>query len=512
MQRRDFLRRAGCSALGAVLLPRPGRGAEAKSPIASIGSTALATGQGRPFDSAPGRPNILFILIEDQGAHLGCRGTPGLKTPHFDQLAASGTLFREAFTAYPVCSPSKACIYTGLYPHVNGLRNNTQNYPKPAARLTAAERNNPIYRHVQLKPACVTWVELLRQQGYYLGQSGKLHVAPVEKFPFDEYLGHGPGRELVTGFLGRATASKKPWLLFHNLITNPHRPYRNSDAGPIGVDPQQVKLPAFLPDTPVVRQDWAEYLDGIQLADAALGEVLAVLRETGQEQNTLVICMAGDHGPAFPHGKMQPYDLGLRVNFILRAPGGKAGQVSDALVSTVDFMPTVLDYAGSAPPPALPGLSLRPLLEGRPGAKGHDAIFAEVTGETQLGKPGMEERSIYDGRYHLILRDHLELHRAINADSRDWATWRNRTWAETLRVKDQFPAAYRVLTEMEPHRFGVTLPRVELYDLKSDPDELQNLAAQPAQRETRQRLLQMLEQWCRDTHDELVSAAAFRGL
>jgi N-sulfoglucosamine sulfohydrolase len=457
-------------------------------------------------------PNVLFILIEDQGAHLGCRGTPGLKTPRMDELAVSGTLFREAFTTYPVCSPSKAGIYTGLYPHSNGLRNNTQNFPKPAAKLTDAERKNPIYVHSRLKPGCVSWVELLKQQGYYLGQSGKLHVAPVEKFPFDEYLGKGSGKELLTGFIGRAQATGKPWLFFHNMITSPHRPYRNSDEAPIGVDPQQVKLPAFLPDTPVVRKDWAEYLDGIQLADAAVGSVLDALRASGQDQNTLVICMAGDHGPAFPHGKMQPYDLALRVNFILRAPGGKAGQVSDALVSTVDFMPTLLDYAGCVPHQPTHGVSLRPLLEGKPDAKGHDVLFGEVTGQTQLGQPGMEERSIYDGRHRLILRDHRDLHRSINADSRNWATWRNRTYDETLRVKAQFPVAYRILTEMEPHRYGITLPRVELYDVKQDPDEMRNLVALPEHRDVKQRLLRQLEQWCRETHDELISSAAFKNL
>lgn len=492
--------------------------------LAGLGTAAWLAGLPRLGKAAPSvlqdleisKPNILFILIEDQGAQLGCRGTLGLKTPYLDQLAASGTLFREAFVAYPVCSPSKACIYTGLYPHANGLRNNTKNYPKPAAKLTAAERNNAIYRNVQLKPSCGTWVEVLKQQGYYLGQSGKLHVAPVEKFPFNEYLGEskgvGKGRQQVSGFIERAMKTGKPWMFFHNAIGSPHRPYRNSDEVSIGVDPQQVKLPAYLPDTPIVRKDWAEYLDGVQLTDAAVGEVLDALHQSGQEQNTLVICVAGDHGPALPHGKMTPYDLALRVNLIIRAPGGKTGQVSDALVSTLDCMPTILDYVGAPLPRPVHGISLRPLLEGRPEAKGHDVIFAEVTGQTQLGKPGMEERSIYDGRYHLIFRDHLDRPRAINADSRDWKKWRNRTWDETVRVKAQFPTAYRILTEMESQRFGITLPKVELYDLKTDPDEINNLATQPAQQEIKYRLLQRLERWCRETHDEFISATACQGL
>lgn len=464
---------------------------------------------------APAKPNILFILIEDQGAHLGCRGTPGLKTPNLDRLAAEGTLFREAFVGYPVCSPSKACIYTGQYPHVNGIRNNTQNYPKPASALTEAERNNPTYKSVRLRESCNTWVEELKSNGYYLGQSGKLHVAPVDKFPFDVYLGRegkdeagerGLGQGLFGKFLGTASKTGKPWMFFHNAIASPHRPYRDSDKTPIGVDPKQVRLPAFLPDTPVVRQDWAEYLDGIQLADAAVGEVLDTLKKSGQERNTLVICVAGDHGPAFPHGKMTPYDLALRVNLLVRAPDGKPGQVSDALVSTIDLMPTVLDYAGVAPThQPCNGISLRPLIEGKPGAKGHDAIFAEVSGQKPDGQPGMEERSVYDGRYHLIFRDHLDLNRSINADSRQWDTWHNRTYRETVRVKEQFPTTFRILQEMEPHLYGIKLPLCELYDLKSDPDEMNNLAASADHREIKQRLLQELKQWCKDTDDEFIS-------
>ena len=88
--------------------------------------------------AAKARPNILFILTEDQGAHLGVLGTAGLRTPHMDALARSGMLFRNAFVAYPVCSASKACIYTGLHNHRNGILNNTVNYHKPAAKLTPA--------------------------------------------------------------------------------------------------------------------------------------------------------------------------------------------------------------------------------------------------------------------------------------------------------------------------------------------------------------------------------------
>ncbi len=129
------------------------------------------------------RPNVLFILTEDQGAHLGYVGTPGLQTPHMDALARRGVYFREAFVAYPACSASKAAIYTGLHGHTNGQLNNTVNYFKPASELTPQERQNALYRENRIRSEYPTLVEILARAGYHTGVTYKLHVAPNEKFP-----------------------------------------------------------------------------------------------------------------------------------------------------------------------------------------------------------------------------------------------------------------------------------------------------------------------------------------
>jgi N-sulfoglucosamine sulfohydrolase len=272
--------------------------------------------------AAPARPNLLFILTEDQGAHLSFLGTPGLRTPHMDALARSGMYFEQAFVAYPVCSASKAAIYTGLHNHSNGLLNNTPNFHKPAARLTPADRNHPLYVRNRVRENLPTLVERLHAAGYYQGVTSKLHVAPNEKFPYDEYI--VPTNHTVAArFIARAHQAGKPWHLFFNVSAS-HRPYPNSDKVKIRVDPAEVKLPAYLPDTPVVRQDWAEYLAAIERTDAIVGEGLAALRESGAEANTIVVFL-GDHGPPFPHGKMTLYDLGLRTPLIIRAPGAKNG-------------------------------------------------------------------------------------------------------------------------------------------------------------------------------------------
>ncbi|MFA6563005.1 MAG: sulfatase [Verrucomicrobiia bacterium] len=467
--------------------------------VASLGfAAAVCFAAGAP----PVRnPNILFILTEDQGAHLGVLGTPGLRTPHMDALARSGVLFRNAFVAYPVCSASKACIYTALHNHRNGILNNTVNYHKPAAELTPAQRRFPLYMRNRIAADIPTLTELLRRNGYYQGATHKLHVAPVEKFPYDEFLPNPTG-PVMKGFLERATATGRPWFLLYN-IPDTHRPYPNSDKVKIRVQPGEVKLPAFLPDTPVVRKDWAEYLAGIERADTLVGQAMEVLRESGQQDRTIVVFM-GDHGPTFQHGKMTPYDLGLRVPLAFAGPGIRAG-TTHVLASELDLMPTLLDLAGAAVPPGLHGISLRGVLEGRRGAKKRDFVFAEISHRGNLPNAGMQERAIFDGRWKLIYREKTEPPwRQVQADSKEWPKWGNRTYAETVRVKEQFPEAFRVLAGLDPQNLGGKVPALELYDLQTDPEELHNLAVQPAHQVERDRLYAALRQWVQTTADPAV--------
>ncbi len=457
-----------------------------------------------PLAAATGRPNLLFILTEDQGAQLSFVGTPGLQTPHMDSLARTGVYFNRAYVAYPVCSASKAAIYTGLHNHANGILNNTLNYHKPAAKVTAAEREHVLYRTNRIRDAVPTLVERLHAAGYYQGVTSKLHVLPNEKFPYDEFMGPGATRPGLAEFIARARRTGKPWHLFYNISPS-HRPYPNSDVEKIRVNPAEVKLPAYLPDTPVVRQDWAEYLAAIEVADARVGEGLAALRASGEEANTIVVFL-GDHGPTFQHGKMTLYDLGLRTPLIIRVPGLPGGVRTDALASTLDLTPTLLDLLGLEPLPQTHGLSLKPVLTGTPGARGHDHIFAQISHRGPLPNPGMQERSVSDGRWKLIYREKAgTAWRQVQADSKDWKPWRNRTYDETVKHRDRFPAQYRILAEMDPQSLGGRVPALELYDLQADPDEMRNLAAEAPHRAARDRLYAALRKWVADTQDPAVA-------
>lgn len=456
----------------------------------------LSLGSDAAF-ATDSRPNVLFILTEDQGAHLGALGTAGLETPNIDALARKGMLFEEAFVDYPVCSASKAAIYTGLHGHAHGIPSNTPNFFKPAEKLSEAERNLALYKYRRIHEEVPTLVELLHAAGYLMRVTDKLHVAPNEKFPYDQW---GPSTpKTAAQFINEAETENRPWFLWYN-IRDPHRKFTDSDVNSIDVDPQDVEVPAFLPDTEIVRQDIAEYYEAIQRADRKVGAVLKALAQSESQDNTIVIFM-GDHGPAFQRGKMSPYDFGLRVPLIVTGPHVKKGARSRELVTAVDLMPTILDYSELPAPSRQHGQSIRPLLEGVPGAQGHPYLVCQVQHEAQQHDRGMRERSVYDGRFRLIYRDKPELPRIVNADITEWEHWGNRTYAETIAKQEQFPFQFELLRQIDNTQLKGRPLAEELYDVKSDRYEVKNLIDDPNFDKTELRLKGYLYEWARRTGD-----------
>lgn len=457
--------------------------------------------------------NVLFILTEDQGGHLSYLGTPGLETPHMDAIAEAGIYFDRAYVNYPVCSPSKAAIYTGTYCHTNGLINNTQNFFVPADQLKPAQRNNKIYQRVRVADRYPTLTESFVEAGYHTGVSGKLHTAPNEKFPYHEWFKKATAARTAK-FLDNAQAAGKPFFFFCN-IQAPHRPFRNSDQIKIGVDPADVELPAFLPDTPVTRKDYAEYLDYCEVADQRIGEVVTALEESGMADNTLIMLM-GDHGPAYHRGKMTLYQYGLNVPLAFSGPGIPAGRKSSEMVSGVDIFPTMLELAGIEVPATHQGQSMTALVRGDGEAQGREHVFAEIMHRGQQRDDGMQERSVFDGRFKLIYRENLDQPRDVNSDLKFFVLklpdgrkipWRNRVYDEIVRKKDQFPEQFRRLTEIDKQSYGVQLPTFELYDTDADPAEFDNLAEDAAYAEDLTRLKGVLRGWVEETQDRFVTAS-----
>ncbi|MCC7494256.1 MAG: sulfatase [Fimbriimonadaceae bacterium] len=463
---------------------------------------AAAACLARLGGAAPGarRPNVLLILGDDHGPQLGCYGTRGLATPHLDALAAAGTSFGHACCAFPSCSPSRTSILTGLYPHAHGTTSNVHEAltPQPPESWTPAQRaHNAAF---SVPPEVPTLPELLRQQGYHTAVAQKFHLAPHCKYPFETWP-PGNGAAQVEQVVREAGA--RPFFLDLN-IPAPHRPFGlhiNRAGRPI-VDPAGGDLPSFLPDTPIVRRDWAEYLTAVRACDDGVGAVLAALQRSGRSDETLVI-YAGDNGPAWQRGKYTEYAGGLRVPLIVAGPGVQAGAWQTAPVSLTDLFPTVLDYTATALPRPVHGRSLRPLLEGRPGASGHDLVVGEV--HFGRGAAAYQGRGATDGRYHYIRRANPTAPHLLPADGRDAQPWGNLAYRATLDAREEFPEAYRLLRQWE-----TAAPAEELFDLAADPWCVHDLSGDPAHREALARLRQLFAAWLEETDDSAFRAAAAR--
>lgn len=457
---------------------------------------ALAGSRLRRAGAAPSRPNVLLIVGDDHGAEMSCAGTPGLHTPNMDALAARGVLFRQNFCTMASCSPSRASMMTGLYPHSHGLLINCFEYFGPQPPADWLEKHDAINRQRCVREEVPTLIEGLRAAGYRTGISHKFHMYPHRKFPFDSWIANTPGD--VQRFL--AARDDRPFFLMHN-IASPHRPFRlhMRNAGRECLDPATVRPPGFLPDVPVVREDWAEYLTCVEITDQKVGEVLGVLEASGHRDDTVVIYV-GDNGPSYHRGKMTVYDFGLRVAMIVAGPGVQQGVTSDELTSLADLMPTVMDYAGARLTRPVQGKSLRPLLEGRPDARGHELMFGEVHVGVQPG--GFEGRSVFDGRWHYIRQYNTDRPHPLCADDVQEQTWGNRAYQATLDAREQFPEAYALLQTV----VGPDPPREQLFDLEADRWETKDLMGSADAEPARARLSAALDRWLEETDDRTVLA------
>lgn len=433
-----------------------------------------------PLSAAP--KNVVMIVADDLGRQLGCYGDSVARTPHIDALAADGTRFEWAFCTTASCSPSRSVILSGLQNHANGqygLQHATHNF---------STRNF-------VKPLPL----LLKEAGYRTCSIGKVHVQPEELYRFERYANDGiaGGRNTVrmaenAGQFIRDN-DQRPFFIYF-CPTDPHRAqtgFANETDYP-GVkkavfDPAQIKVPHYLPDQPEVRQELAEYYASISRVDQGVGKLVDELAATGHRDDTLVLFLS-DNGPPFPGAKTNLYDSGTRLPLIIRSPDQKQrGVVSQALVNWTDLAPTILEFTG-AKVPAYPlhGNSLLAILE-TPTPPGRDEIyqshsFHEVTMYYPM-------RSIRTRKYHYILNLAHELPYPFASDLFDSPTWQG-----ALKRKDSQYGSRTV--EAYIHR-----PRVELYDVTSDPQEIVNLAGRPEHAGPMAELQRRLQAWQKQTGD-----------
>ncbi len=430
-----------------------------------------------PADSAPPR-NVLLLIGDDLGRQLGGYGDPDAMTPNIDRLAAEGVRFSHAFAAVSSCSPSRSTIYTGQFVHTNGQYG-----------LAHAAHHGRTHEGIKSIPS------YLNEAGYRTGIIAKLHVEPASVYPFTDNLG-GEGRN-VSDLAARARkffadCGEKPFFLAIGY-TAPHRGKQGFDNGenrpgvvPAVFDPAKLAVPGFLPDLPEVREDLADYHQSVNRLDQGVGMILKVLEESGQAGRTLVIFLS-DNGLPFPGGKTELYDPGIHLPLIVRSPPGtKRGIVNAAMVSWVDLLPTVLDWAGVKPPKGLPGRSFLPVLE-QEKPEGWDEIHAShIYHEIPMYYPMRAVRT----RTHKLIRNLAhELPAPVASDLTKGASWQAIWKRRVTHLGGRTMDAY-------VHR-----PLEELYDLDKDPLETKNLAADPASAAVLADLRRRMETWREATKD-----------
>lgn len=431
--------------------------------------------------SAEDRPSILLIISEDNGPELGCYGEPFVRTPVLDKLAEGGIRFHNAYVPQAGCSQSRAALLTGLYPHQNG-------------QIGLATWKFRMYSE-----DTPNIVRSLKQAGYRTGIIGKLHINPDSAFPFDmkKIPSANFSRKNLNDYAKHAkeffNAGDEPFFLSVNF-PDAHRPFLTS-VNSIPANPLTAKdvksIAYFGMDTPELRRQTADYYNCMNRLDSQIGDLLSTLKESGKEKETLVVYM-GDHGADLLRGKRTSYEGGVRVPLIVSWAGTvKQGQVSDALVSTLDLMPTFLDVAKAESVDGLPGRTLSPVLKGHPHNR-REYLFTEY--HTHSAHNFFPQRTVRDARFKLI---HNLMPGEVNPG---YEFTRTKFFQELHQEVSNAPEPVRSAYERMKKP-----PEFELYDLQNDPHEFRNLAKDSQHALKLAELKTQLANWRARTNDPLLN-------
>lgn len=424
-------------------------------------------------------PNILFLIADDWSySHAGVYGDPVVRTPTFDRLAREGALFHKAFTSSPSCSPSRASILTGRYPHE--IESGGNLWPEWPSQYP-------------------TYVSLLGEAGYFTGSSRKGWGPGDFKISGLEHNPAGKSYPDFKAFLAERPEGK-PFVFWFGS-TDPHRDYVPNTGIHTGMKLEDVPVPGFFPDNDCVRNDILDYYFEVERFDRESGQLIRMLEEMGELDNTIIV-MTSDNGMPFPRAKANLYDFGARLPLAIRWPKKvEAGTVVEDFVNFADFAPSFLE-AANLTPKAMSGQSLWKLLAGEKQDRKQVYLERERHANVRKGDLSYPMRAVRNERFLYI-----------------WNTMPERNPAGDPSVHQsvgQYGDVDHSITKFlimelegkaaanQPDYFSLAFgarPEEELYDVVADPYQLKNLAGNAAFAETKIQLRQQLLGWMEKTGD-----------
>jgi arylsulfatase A-like enzyme len=414
------------------------------------------------------RPNILWIVVEDMSPHFGCYGEKSIQTPHVDRLAKEGLLFERAFVTGPICSIARSALITGMYQTSIGAHHHRSSVPNAEIHLPASVKPLPV---------------LFQAAGYFTANGS--HDIPGKGKTDYNFVYEGRIYD------GTDWKERKPGQPFFAQVQLNGGKVRDSQKGIAAARAKlgnatpatELILPPYYPATPGVLEDWAATLDAVRLVDLQVGEILERLKQEGILEQTVIFFIT-DHGVSHGRGKQFLYDEGTRIPCIIRGPGIPVGKRRADLIEHID----------------LAAMSL---------------ALARITQPTWMQAQNPLSPTYQPRQYTFSARDRADetVDRMRSVRSHDWKYIRNyfpqRPYLQPNHYKDNKPCLQALreakaegkLNEIQQLIFAESRAPEELYDLKNDPWETRNLAAEPARVAELNVMRSQLEQWMRQTDD-----------
>lgn len=417
------------------------------------------------------RPNILWIIVEDMSCHFGYQSEQLVHTPNVDRFAAEGATFTNAYITCPVCSPSRSAMVTGMYQTTIGVHNHRSSRGKLKYHLPDKIRLVP---------------EIFKRAGYFTCNCN----ANFNNFGKTDYNFVLNNRAIYDGHDWSGRKPGQPFFAQVHLHGGKYRNGRSSYARiqrelASLVRPDQVELPPYYPNHPLIRKDWAEYLDCVNYTDMEVGRILKRLKNEGLAENTVVIFIT-DHGISHARGKQFLYEEGVHIPFIVWAPGRvKSGTVRDDFAVHIDMAATSMYFAG---------IEIPEYMESRP-LFGPDAKPREyaISARDRCDETVDRIRSVRKGNFKYIRNFYPRRPYLQPCAYKD-----NKEILKTIRKLYKEGKLNEVQTlHMANHR-----PPEELYELGADPWEIQNLANDPAYLNRLEEMREILENWIKQTNDK----------